>query len=52
MQTRGVRGAITLEENTKEEVKKAVVELLDKMLKESENCKSDIFCINFIFFKH
>ena len=42
MFARGVRGAITLESNTKEEVKKAVIELLNKMLEENKIDTKDI----------
>ena len=35
MFSRGVRGAITIQDNTKEEIKNAVIELLDKMIKEN-----------------
>ncbi len=40
--TRGVRGAITLNKDTKDDIKIAVVELLEKMLKENEIKKEDI----------
>ena len=42
MYSRGVRGAITLEDNTKEEIKSAVVQLLNKMLEENSIKKEDI----------
>ena len=42
MFSRGVRGAITLIDNTKEEIKSAVVELLNEMLKENSIQKEDI----------
>lgn len=42
MYSRGIRGAITLESDTKEEIKKATIELLEKMLKENEVEKEDI----------
>ena len=42
MLSRGVRGAITLKTNTKEEIKSATVELLNKMLKENEIDTKDI----------
>ena len=42
MYSRGVRGAITLDNNTKEEIKSAVVELIGQMLKENEIDKKDI----------
>ena len=40
--SRGVRGAITLEENTKEEIEKATVELLNEMVKQNEIETEDI----------
>ncbi len=40
--TRGIRGAITLEKDTKEEIKKTTCELLEKMLKENEVQREDI----------
>ena len=40
--SRGIRGAITLEENTKEEIKNATVELLSQMIKENNIEKEDI----------
>ena len=40
--TRGVRGAITLKDNTKESVKEATIELLNCMLKENSILISDI----------
>ena len=42
MYSRGVRGAITLGENTKEEVKQAVVELLEAILRENKIDTKDI----------
>ena len=46
MLNRGVRGAITLEGNTKEEVKKAVIELLHEMLEKNQiNTKDIAFAI-------
>ena len=42
MFSRGVRGAITVDNNTKEDIKHAVVELLDKMLKENDIKVEDI----------
>lgn len=36
MQSRGVRGAITVDNNTAEDIKSAVIELLNKMLSENE----------------
>ena len=40
--SRGVRGAITLKENTKSEIKFATVELLSKMLEENKINTEDI----------
>lgn len=40
--SRGIRGAITLKENTKEEIKSATVELLSKMLEENKINTEDI----------
>ena len=40
--SRGVRGAITLNKNTKEEIKLATVELLNEMLIQNEIEKKDI----------
>ncbi|MBQ8848643.1 MAG: chorismate mutase [Candidatus Gastranaerophilales bacterium] len=40
--SRGVRGAITLNSNTKEEIQNATVELLNEMLKQNEINKEDI----------
>ena len=42
MTSRGIRGAITLKENTKEEIKNATIELLSAMLKENEIKEKDI----------
>ena len=36
--SRGVRGAITLNSNTKEEIQNATVELLNEMLNNKGNC--------------
>lgn len=36
MISRGIRGAITLDSNSKEEIKKATIELLDEMLKAND----------------
>ena len=47
MLSRGVRGAITLEDNTKEAMQEGVVELLDTMLKQNE---IDIKDISFAIF--
>ena len=42
MLSRGIRGAITLNNDTKEEVKEATIELLNKMLKENDIKTEDI----------
>lgn len=42
MTSRGIRGAITLASNTKEEVKNATIELLEEMLKANEIDPKDI----------
>lgn len=42
MTSRGIRGAITLNTNTKEEIKLATVELLDEMLAKNEIKTQDI----------
>jgi len=42
MFSRGVRGAITVDNNTKEDIKSAVVELLNEMLRENEINSEDI----------
>ena len=42
MYSRGIRGAITLSDNTKEEIKSATVELLNKMITENEVDIKDI----------
>lgn len=42
MQSRGVRGAITVDNNTAEDIKSAVIELLNKMLSENEIETKDI----------
>ena len=47
MYSRGIRGAITLSDNTKEEIKSATVELLEKMITEN---KVDIKDIAFAIF--
>jgi len=39
---RGIRGATTLQADTKEEIQKATVELLNKMLEENDIKKEDI----------
>ena len=46
MLTRGIRGAITLEDNTEVSVKEATCELLDEIIKQNNIEISDIaFCI-------
>ena len=42
MTSRGIRGAITLSANTKEEIKSATIELLNEMLLKNEIETSDI----------
>lgn len=42
MESRGIRGAITLDFNTKEEIKNATVELLNEMLAKNEIKTKDI----------
>ena len=42
MQVRGIRGAITLSSNTKEEIKNATVELLTDMIDKNSINKEDI----------
>ena len=42
MESRGVRGAITLSANTKEEIQNATVELLNEMLAKNEIQTNDI----------
>ena len=42
MQSRGVRGAITLNSNTKEEIKLATIELLNEMISVNNIDKKDI----------
>ena len=42
MESRGVRGAITLSANTKEEIQSATVELLNEMLEKNEIETKDI----------
>ena len=42
MQSRGVRGAITVDNNTTEDIKSAVIELLNKMLLENKINTQDI----------
>ncbi len=45
--SRGIRGAITLKRDTKEEIKSATVELLTKMLEKNEINKKDIAFVIF-----
>ncbi|MBR2068930.1 MAG: chorismate mutase [Candidatus Gastranaerophilales bacterium] len=42
MYSRGVRGAITLDENTQEAVKQGIIELLDEILIQNEIATEDI----------
>ena len=42
MESRGVRGAITLNANTKEEVRTATIELLNEMIQKNNIKKEDI----------
>ena len=42
MQSRGVRGAITIDSNTKEDVKKSTIELLNRMISENGIDKKNI----------
>ncbi len=42
MITKGVRGAITVENNTKEDIKSATIELLEKLIKENNIKKENI----------
>lgn len=42
MNTRGIRGAITVEENTKEEIEKATVELLNEIISKNNINTEDI----------
>ena len=42
MESRGVRGAITVNANTKEEIKNATIELLNEILAKNEINKEDI----------
>lgn len=42
MESRGVRGAITLNANTKEEIQNATIELLNEMLEKNEIKTEDI----------
>ncbi len=48
---RGIRGAITLEKNSKEEIKFAVVELLGKILEENNVKTEDISSVIFTLTK-
>lgn len=45
--SRGIRGAITLEKDTKEDIKNATVELLSKMLESNDIDKKDIAFVIF-----
>ncbi len=47
MQLRGIRGAVTLKSNTKEEIKTAVIELVQKILASNSVNKEDIAFIIF-----
>jgi chorismate mutase len=49
MATRGIRGATTLEVNTKEAVKEATVELLSEILSKNSISKEDISHVIFTF---
>lgn len=42
MITKGIRGAITIENNTKEDIKSATIELLEKLIKENNIKKENI----------
>ena len=42
MITKGIRGAITVENNTKEDIKSATIELLEKLIKENNIKKENI----------
>ena len=48
--SRGIRGAITLSSNTKEEIKSATIELLNEMIKENDISTEDIAFAIFISF--
>ena len=47
MLTRGIRGAITIQADTKEEIKSATVEMLSEMIKQNEIKTEDIACAIF-----
>ncbi len=47
MFTRGIRGAITVENNNIDSLKSATIELLSKMLSENNLKSNDICCVNF-----
>ena len=47
MQTRGIRGATTLQNNTKEEIKTATVELLSNIIKDNNIKLQDIAFVIF-----
>lgn len=47
MFTRGIRGAITVEENNVNSLKSATVELLQKMMSSNNINTDDICCVNF-----
>lgn len=51
MSTRAIRGATTVEENTKEAIKSATVELLSAMLEENKTSKEDISHVIFTLTK-
>lgn len=42
MQSRGIRGAITVENNTKEDIKEATVELINELIKQNDIKIEDI----------
>ncbi len=42
MITKGIRGAITIKNNTKEDIKSATIELLEKLIKENNIKKENI----------
>jgi len=42
MATKGIRGAITVEENSEESIKEATIELLKELIKENKIKKEDI----------
>ncbi|MDD3419991.1 MAG: chorismate mutase [Candidatus Gastranaerophilales bacterium] len=49
MTTRGIRGAITLDENSKEAIKQATIELLTEILSKNSVSKEDISHVIFTF---